>query len=220
METLDSQEKVTILPELFNHRTFPEVRQFHKIKDVLFPKCIDWLRTRLPESNHYFGCKILFNQLDYISKEFTEYFINYFKDSYFIILLRENLLRASFSVEIARKYNKWHCRNNHEIRKRIIKVDTELLFKKLERKRALREKILNKFMNCDIKKIIMTYEQLFENTKREVERICKFLDISYRGIIHSAEVKGNPYPLEEVIINYQEVENYFKQYPFYYNMLK
>lgn len=220
LETLNSHQEITLFSELYNHAMFPEVNQFRGTGKDNFHQCILYLENKLAQKNNrYTGCKILFNQLELISNDFSTYFIDHYKNSCFIFLYRKNMFDAQVSVRIAHEYNIWHVKKNEDIKKRKIHLNLTHLYKNLEKNRAVKEKILNQLENFVAKKMIINYEELFANQKGRIKDICKFLEIPGKHIRFSSEKKGNPFKAEEVVENFTEVKQFLKQYPHYYEML-
>jgi len=219
METLNSHKDISLSSELYNHAMFQEVSNFHRIKKDEFDNCINYLEKKLTPGNKYTGCKILFNQLGLIADDFPAYFIENYKDAYFICLYRENIVEANVSLEIAHAYKTWHVKNNKNIIKRKIYLNPDEFYLKLEITRRRRNKYLHLINNFDVKKIELTYEEMFADQDKKIEEICDFLNISPVYITFSDERKGNPFRVEEIVENFEEVKNYLKRYPNYYEML-
>jgi LPS sulfotransferase NodH len=220
METLNSNKEISLSSELFNAAMFKKVSDFHQIEKENFSVCIDYLENKLSQkSNTYIGCKILLNQLEQISHDFAGYFINNYKNSYFIFLYRENMIDTQISLRIAHSYDVWHVKKNEEIKKRKVQVGLNHLFKNLEKSKRMRDKILRHLENCGVKKINITYEELFKDREKNLKKICTFLNISRASIQFSDEKKGNPFKAEEVVENFEEVKEFLKKYPHYYKML-
>jgi LPS sulfotransferase NodH len=228
LKTLNSHKKIKLLGELYNHAVFKEVLDFHQAKKKKFHMCINYLENKIvlpgiepfPSQNiQYTGCKILFTQLEVISLDFAAYFIENYKDAYFLFLTRQNIVESNLSLKIARTYKIWHVNEDKDIIKRIVHIDPEEFFLRLESTRKTRNKYLRLLENLDVKNLQLTYEELFEAKNKKIEEICEFLNISPAYITNSNEKKGNPFRLNEVAGNYEEVKNYLKKYPFYYEML-
>jgi LPS sulfotransferase NodH len=220
METLNSHKDITLSSELYNHAMFKKVTEFQQMEKKNFSICIDYLENKLAQkTNKYIGCKILLNQLELISDDFSAYFIKNYKNSYFIFLYRENMIDSQISLRIAHTYNIWHVKNNEDIKKRKIHFSLNHLYRNLEQSKLFRDRMLKQLENFGVKKIKMSYEKLFKDREQSIKKICDFLNISKRYINFSSEKKGNPLPPEDIIENYEEVKNYLKRYPHYYQML-
>ena len=220
LETLNSHQEITLFSELYNHVLFREVNQFLGTAKDNFHQCIQYLENKLTQKNNrYTGCKILFNQLELISAAFSKYFIDHYKNSCFIFLYRENMFATQVSLRLAHTYNIWHVKKDEDIKKRKIHLNVAHLYNNLEKSRAVKEKILTQLENFGAKKMIISYEQLFADQKGRIKDICKFLAIPCKYIKFSSEKKGNPFKAEEVVENFEEVKEFLKQYPHYFQML-
>jgi LPS sulfotransferase NodH len=199
---------------------FEEVTDFQQMGKENFSICIDYLENKLSQkSNTYIGCKILLNQLELISNDFPLYFIQNYKNSYFILLYRENMIDTQISLRIAHTYDIWHVKKKEEIKKRKIHVNLNHLYKNLVKSKRVREKILRHLENCGVKKVVIVYEELFKDREKNIKKICDFLNIERVSIRFSDEKRGNPFKAEEVIENFREVKQFLKKYPPYYKML-
>jgi LPS sulfotransferase NodH len=219
LKTLNSHKNINLSGELFNHAAFKEVLRFHGIGKENFYTCIDYLENKLTgERDKYSGCKILLPQLLMISDEFPGWFIKNYKDSSFIFLYRENTVLSLISLTIAHTYKTWHITKTEDIKKRTVHINIERFYSQLERTRHVRSKFLELFSALGVKSLTLTYEALTQK-ERIVEKICEFLQISDKRFTFSSEKKGNPFPPKDIIENYEEVKNYLKRYPHYYQML-
>jgi hypothetical protein len=219
METLNSHKDIHLAGELYNHAAFKEVLNFHQAKRENFAECVNYLEKKLTKKNKYTGCKILLNQPLIISADFPAYFIENYRDSYFIFLYRENIAESHISLRIAHTYQIWHCEKNEDIKKRTVHINPDVFYSKLEKSRQTREKYLELLKAFNVKKFHLTYEALFENKSKMIGEICDFLSISARNIIFSSEKKGNPFRPEEIVENFEEVKQFLRNYPHYYEML-
>jgi hypothetical protein len=96
MNTLNSHPDIDLRGELYNPSDFPEVLGFHNAQKNDFRRCIDYLENRLAapapgsltrKNKRYLGLKILTNQLFFISADFPAYFMERYKDAFFMELL-------------------------------------------------------------------------------------------------------------------------------------
>ncbi|MDQ1350048.1 MAG: hypothetical protein QG657_349 [Acidobacteriota bacterium] len=223
LETLNSHPDITLASELYNHVLFPEIQSFHQIEKEKLGICIDYLENKLAqlarEHKKFIGCKILINQLRFISPGFPHYFIENYRHANFIFLLRENAVAAQISLVIAHTHHIWHCTKNEDIKKKKVHIHSPELYKNLERFRELKDTTWKLLEDYDVKRIRLSYEELFADKDKGIEKICTFLGIPIGRIVYSTEKKGNPFRPEEIIENYEEVKEYLKKYPQYYAML-
>lgn len=219
MKTLNSHKDIHLAGEFYNHAAFKEVLNFHQTKRENFAECIDYLEKKLIKKNKYTGCKILLNQLLMISDDFPAYFIRHYKDAYFIFLCRENIIEAQLSLKIAHTYQIWHCEKDEDVKKRTMHINPDVFYSKLEKSRQTRERYMESLKAFNVKKFHLTYEALFENKSKMIREICGFLGISAGNIRPSSEKKGTPFPPEEIVENFEEVKQFLRNYPHYYEML-
>lgn len=220
LETLNSHPGVNLASELYNHVLFQEVQSFHQMETGKLGTCIAYLENKLPrEKDKYTGCKILINQLRYISPAFPRYFIENYRRADFIFLHRENAVSAQISLTIAHTHQIWHCTKDEDITKKKVHIHPPEFYNNLERFRAQKDTAWKLLEEYEVKRIRLTYEELFADKDRMIEKICTFLNIPVGRIEFSTEKKGNPFRPEEIIENYQEVKEYLKKYPYYYVML-
>jgi LPS sulfotransferase NodH len=220
MKTLSSHNEIDLLSELYNHNVHKKVDEFHEIPDEKFIKCIDYLELKLSHiNNRYIGCKILIPQFYRFNKNFAEYFIEHYKNAYFLILTRRNMIKCQVSLCVAHTYNKWHIKTINDLAIRKVELKLPHLIENLEAFNLFRKSIFYALEKFNAKYIHITYENLFKNINLNLNNICYFLGLSSNKFKNSNEVKGNPYKLNEIVENYEETKEYLRNYPKYYNML-
>lgn len=220
LETLNSHRDITLASELYNHALFQEVKSFHQIEKEKLGTCIDYLENKLArEPNKYTGCKILINQLRYISPDFPRYFIENYRQAHFIFLQRENAVAAQISLAIAHTHHIWHCKKDEDITRKKVHIHPPELYTNLERFRELKDTAWKLLEAYRVNRIRLTYEELFADKDAVIKKICGLLNIPAGRIVFSTEKKGNPFRPEEIIENYEEVKEFLKKYPHYYEML-
>ncbi len=220
LETLNSHPDITLESELYNHVVYQEVKSFQQIEKEKLGICIDYLENKFARKrNKYTGCKILINQLRFISPDFPRYFIENYQQAYFIFLLRENIVCAQISLVIAHTHHIWHCKKDEDIKKKKVHIHPQEFYNNLERFRELKDTTWKLLEDYGVNFIRLTYEELFADKDKVIKKICKFLNIPARHIVFSTEKKGNPFRPEEIIENYEEVKEFLKKYPHYYTML-
>lgn len=133
--------------------------------------------------------------------------------NYFIVLKRNNYLRQIVSLYIGWKTNSWHLKKKQK--SSLVKINLDIDECKIGN---CKKHILEIFQNFDDyyedihenleanKSLILTYEDdILSNPIKGYREICDFLNIEY----YSPDItlkKRNPYKLEDVIDNYQEVK--------------
>lgn len=162
----------------------------------------------------YQGCKILFPQAVRFF-DFYEFILNY-RNAYFIVLQRQNSVRAEISGLIANEHKRWHLIEMME--KQQIAVDPSFLFERLLWRKYTKEFCINMLEAYCSNVLHVEYSQLFSNMHETLEKISSFLAISPTGYTFSMEKKSNPFPLKELISNYQECISFFEDKPEYLSL--
>ena len=134
----------------------------------------------------------------------------------FILLERKNYLKQFISFKFAKKTKILHTKQKaKKINTLYIKPENCLWFK--EKKTLIEHfKYLDNFYDNtkniikSKKHLLLTYEDdILHNPTVAYEKICDFLKIEYQNPKVNLK-RTNPFPLNEVIENYMEVENYLK----------
>ncbi|MCX6267469.1 MAG: sulfotransferase [Bacteroidetes bacterium] len=159
----------------------------------------------------YKGCKILFPQsIRFI--DFYEFVLNY-RNAFFIILTRKNSIRAEISGLIANEHARWHLVEKME--KQQISVDPAFLYERLQWRKHSNEFCISMLETYCNHILHIEYNELFSNMEQTLGKISAFLAISPAGYHSSTEIKSNPFPLTELISNYDECLDFFKDKPAY-----
>ena len=164
----------------------------------------------------YTGCKILFPQAIRFF-DFYEFLLNY-RNSRFIILRRKNSIQAEISGLIANEYSRWHLVEPKE--KQQISVDPAFLLERLSWRKCSNEFCINMLKTFCENIIAIEYDELFADTPGMLQTISDFLNVPGTGYQYSAEIKSNPYPVSELVGNYQECLDFFKDNEEYLKMWK
>ncbi|MGF1637692.1 MAG: sulfotransferase [Cyclobacteriaceae bacterium] len=128
------------------------------------------------------------------------------KDVRIILLKRKNLLRAIISLEIARKTRKFSSIKDSELRAKRLKsitLNPALCLATLQQM-ELEQKQLIKYFNKK-KCLELTYEALVSNQNKTVEVILQHLGLKHRNLF-SLLKRQNPEPLDQLVINYDELK--------------
>lgn len=224
METLNSNQDISLIGELYNHVQYEQVKNLWSIPRENFHFCLKYLDDHIVEhekkKRRFVGCKILLNQLLMFSQEYPRFFLENYRDSHFILLFRQNLVASHMSLRIAHKYNTWHVNNPCDVKKRNITICPKTFLTDMENSRQTRESYRLLLKELGIKTITLNYEMLFKNTEAVTKDLSHFLGFKTLEVRYSREVKGNPFQPEEIIENYHEVEKFLANYPLYLNMLR
>ncbi len=133
----------------------------------------------------------------------------------FIILERRNQLRTAVSFAIALKNSQLHITSDQETKVTTVKIDpTSMILK--ARKMTLMEHLQETKKNYNhIKNVLepesllyLSYEDdIFSDPTLAYTRVCEFLDIpALQEEIFIRYNKTNPFPLKDIIENFEEIE--------------
>lgn len=171
------------------------------------PRYIEWRRFYRKSVGHYIkkyvpangGFKLMYGQLaQYPALQ------KYLETSGTLIihLKRKNLLRRYVSLRLAQETNKWSS-NTGKMKLHTIKLDPEKTPKSLEKSNMQVQK--NTIYQKTNPYLEVTYEELSDHPDETLARIWHSLNEKPVKLTTALE-KQNPYPLQQIIINYQEIE--------------
>jgi len=160
-----------------------------------------------------YGFKVKIAQLRYEHEyeNYDEILSNLFKDGYkFIYLKRDNYFRHKLSNIISAETKIFHLKNGDKNSVAKVKVDCEQLIEGIEYGEIVNETEAENLRNID--HITITYEDdIIENSSHQetADKIFRYLGLK------TVKVKTDlkrivPEDLKEVILNYDEVYNFFK----------
>jgi len=130
-----------------------------------------------------------------------------------INIKRKNLLRIYASLLIAEKTQEWSSTESNTKNHKSITINAEECEKAFYQYKSL-EKIADEFVAQSNAKIIeVEYESYIEFPDLYNYKILKFLGLKPIKL-HSLLKKQNPEPLENLISNYTELKDYFKNSEF------
>ncbi len=178
-------------------------------------------QLRIPLSGkRCYGFEVQLHLLDPLCIILPEYLqlLHSYKFTHFIILKRKNYLRKTLSSLIAKKNGLWHqldtekqliTRINLDMNNIEIKNDNKPLFAFFDewdnQFRLLKEK-LKEYENV----LHLTYEDdIKSDPSNGYRKICNFLGLKPHNEVFTRYVRTNPFRLEDIIINYDEVRAYF-----------
>ena len=213
INTLDSHQEIALLDEILNpdyiannHHVNNENKQSNQAVAV------QKIENQIGHLNgKYKGCKILFPQAIRFF-DFYEFILNY-RNSFFIVLTRQNSIRAEISGLIASEYSRWHLAEKMEQQQ--ISVDPSFLYERLLWRKFSKDFCINMLESYCDNILQIEYNELFSNIQETMGKISAFLSISPKAYTYSKEIKSNPYPLTELITNHEECYSFFKDKPDY-----
>lgn len=151
------------------------------------------------------GAILMYNQLGFLPPFFSERLLD---SGRIIHLVRTNVLRTYVSDTINRTTNKpAHERTSDGTLSRIALPTNNLIAELTARQSRIadmREKLASRLT------IEVTYEDLVSDTDSKIGEVFKFLRVR-KSPVSSSYKRSNPYPLEEMITNYQAVARVLTQ---------
>lgn len=151
------------------------------------------------------GCKILFPQAVRFMDLYE--FIQNYRNASFLLLRRKNLIKGEVSGAIARHFSAWHA--NGKTEKKSISIDPAQLFQRVQW-RQLTTLFCTGVIHAHCEKVKeIFYEDIFDPGADTITEIARFLDKNRKDFRNSQETKMNVDSLQELIVNYSEVRDYF-----------
>lgn len=219
VETLNNHPAVSLMKEILQYDQRNKYYKEQKLEIEYFRpgNDVEYLKQRLGNmKKEWAGCKILFPQIRFF--DFYD-FLNHFQNALFIILERQNSVRAELSGCIAKTHGRWHEMKNPGDLLRV-HIDPECFYRRLEWRRLSKEFVINILTAYKVKRINLIYEELFKDKLTVLNKIWEFLDVESVEVEYSKEKPANPYPLKEIIKNYKKIEVFFRDHPFYHEMIE
>ena len=123
-------------------------------------------------------------------------------------LRRENVLRALISKEIAAQSGEYFStkKSNGPKSPKRIEFKPEKLHEELDNNELREKTCLSRFNHCE--KLDITYEKLVSNPSETHQALCAFLNVDQVSLSSDLK-KQNPEPINEILTNYAELEEYF-----------
>lgn len=218
INTLNSHPEISMLEEILNP-DYKQICQDEPTQPLLSDKkySFEFIENHICNlGGKYQGVKILFPQAIRFL-DFYEFILNY-RNSYFILLTRENIVQAELSGMIANKHARWHLLEQKDKQK--VNINPLFFRERLQWRIMTRQFCLNIINSYCPNVLQFNYENLFDNPGHHLQMISGFLKVDDKHFIKSREVKSNPFLLEDLIENYVEFFNFFKDIPEYSGMFQ
>lgn len=216
VNTLNTHPAISMIDEILNpdfSKNFQATRSaddFANLKGNA--RFIESYLSHLP--GQFAGCKILFPQA-IRHLDVYEFLLNY-SESRFILLHRQNIVKAEISGMIANKHHRWHLIEHQE--KQTVSVDPAFLRDRLAWRLATREFCVRMLKHFCPNTLMIEYEDLFSNIEATLKTLSEFLNVPVTGFTCGTEIKSNPFPLNELVENYTECRDAFVNNPELYQM--
>jgi hypothetical protein len=207
INTLNSHQDITMLDEILN----PDfVNNFHATRNTDSSanlkgsfRFIESYLGHLP--GRFEGCKILFPQAVRFL-DFYEFLLNY-RNSMFILLYRKNSVKAEISGLIANKHARWHLVEKKE--KQSVTVNPAFLYDRLLWRKHTTEFCMNLIQAYCPHVQIIEYDSFFADTTTGLQPLLSMIGVNLSELQCSNEIKSNPFPLRELLDNYEQCLDFF-----------
>lgn len=181
-------------------------------------------RDMLVAGSKYYGCEIKFHHLSEGQITIADY-VNYLKqrDFKFITLVRKNFLRSivSNTVMFSSTKTKTHNRTDEKVVLNKVKLDVDEARYNGYRKPLIKHLRTHQKNFSDFEAMLstqnilkLTYEDnIFSDPSDAYLKACEFLSLEPCDLNVRLR-KTNPFPLSEIITNYEEVKDYLSDTEF------
>ncbi len=172
----------------------------------------------------YFGFEVKFYHLKFLGEDFYAYLskVKEIGVTKFVLLHRKNYLRIMVSSLIATETKIWHTKSHKKLPATQISINVENIMVDGECKSLLEflkeytyqfETLVN-FMQNEYDTIQLEYEMdISDNPIYAYRKVCDYLSVDFQKPVIQFR-KTNDYKLDEVIINFSEIESYLKGTPY------
>ncbi len=195
----------------FSYRKYVEASKSNRMKHLVNRKktvveCLDNVYSI--QGNHAIGFKLMYDQAKNFSSV-VDYVEN--KQVKVIHLVRKNVLKTLISLYSAKNRKLYHT--TKQINPDKIYLPTRFLFYRLKKlARKIKYWDSRFFLSKNYYKIF--YEDVLNDTKLHMHKILKFLEVKDNIRLSSSLRKINPEKIENILINYEEVEKLLKDSPY------
>ena len=200
VQLLNSHPNVVCKGELLNRHCL----QIYDLRGASSATLINYILASLIPSKlflSYTGFKLFNEQLEFCSLRLKD-ILTALLYPHVIILYREKMLETYVSLEIAFKSDVWYSEDGGTGER--IKLDWQKFLDYAET-----EKVRWKRSMMDVpmysKVLFVSYEELIENRNKTMSRIFQFMGLNMCHV-RAASKKQNPLPLNEKIINYDQIK--------------
>ena len=201
--TLNSSPQIIIENEVFNQKQ-PELGfTYDTIMGNLFRK--------YPIPIKAVGCKIFYNHLS--KEEWGK--ISTLPKFKIIHLRRRNKLRSYLSLKIAEQTNQWiegQRKIKPPLAKRQILINKQDMFVYFSKMELWERQASERFREREVLNVY--YEDLATNFVDTISRVTKFINVTKWNRQYMGIRKQNAEPMEELILNFDEIEEALTNTPF------
>ncbi len=161
-----------------------------------------------------YGFEVKFFHLRFFGMSIVDYVagLKLFGFDAFLLLKRRNFLRGVVSSLVAAQAKQYHFRNAEEVRCRPIVLDLERIemdreeksfFQFLEKYNAMFE-LLEELLEGERVLELVYEDDLLDDPRRGYRKVCEFLNLS-DDPSEVRFVRSTPFPLREILVNFEEV---------------
>jgi len=200
IQLLNCHPEIVCKGELLN-RNYLQVHNLHGANSRVL---INYILASLIPSKFWLpftGFKLFNEQLEFCSLHLKDLLTALFYPR-MIVLYRESMLETYVSLQIAFKTDVWYSESNDISEKTKIDWQEFVDYAKTEKARWKRS-MMELSMNNEV--LFVSYEELIGDMNKTMARIFKFLNLDMCHV-EAASKKQNPLPLQEKIINYEQIE--------------
>ena len=206
VETLQSHPDIFMLKEIMQPVQRDEYYLNKGDNGRYLDSDVEYVEKQLADTESTLkGCKILFPQAVRFMDLYE--FIQNYRDAYFLLLRRKNLIKGEVSGAIARHFSAWHTSTKSG--KKCLSIDPEQLLQRVQW-RQLTTRFCSGVINAHVQKVKeLFYEDIFDAREDTMKGVAGFLEKDPLDFSYSTETKMNVDSLKELIVNYKEVRDYF-----------
>lgn len=130
------------------------------------------------------------------------------KDIKIIYLSRQDFLATYSSLLLAKKDKRWGIDNELDRAKDTIKINPQKCLAEFQKMKDYRNSVLSKIKNHEVFDI--SYEKFAKEPNLYLKQIQSFLGVDAHDLVVKS-VKKEKRPLSEVIVNYEELHQFFRE---------
>jgi hypothetical protein len=171
-------------------------------------------REEFASTRKFYGIEVKFGDLRFINVPLPD-FVSHLKNvgyDYFILLCRNNGLRRIVSLQVAKKTGTFHIKGNTTSGITRVHIDPSKLIAIFEHEQEDFQRVKALLHEKNI--LELTYEDDIEKDPRVAyQKVCNYIGVTPQNISPILK-RINPYSLEEIIVNYDEVKNVLRNTPY------
>lgn len=171
----------------------------------------------------FYGFEVKFFHLRFFGMSLVDYVegLKEFGFEAFVVLKRRNLLRKIVSSLVAEQAKQYHFRHGETVPRQAIVLDLEQVSVDREQKSFLQflEKYDEMFALLDEllegeRVLELVYEDdLLDDPQQGYRKVCEFLNLAWEPSSVNF-VRTNPFPLREILVNFEEVARALRGTPY------